>query len=97
MKYLAIFDDTMLSNFRLDDGGLTLVLTDKNWCTRAVALKPIIRPVLTITEDCERVTETASLYLTQGHIDALIEYDKNEVIKEILRKTTDELMRGEEE
>lgn len=41
MKYIAIFDDSMLSNFRLDDEDrLTLVLTDKNNCTRAVRLKP---------------------------------------------------------
>lgn len=30
MKYIAVFDDSMLSNFRLDDKDrLTLVLTDK--------------------------------------------------------------------
>lgn len=51
MKYIAIFDDSMLSNFRLDDGGLTLVMTDKKGFNRAVSLKPVIRPTLTPYEE----------------------------------------------
>lgn len=39
MKY-AKFSDDFLSDFRLDDNGETLVLTDKRGCTRAVRLLP---------------------------------------------------------
>lgn len=39
MKY-AIFSDVFLSDFRLDDNGETLVLTDKRGYTRAVKLLP---------------------------------------------------------
>ena len=39
MKY-ARFSDDFLSNFRLDDNGETLVLTDKLGCARAVKLLP---------------------------------------------------------
>lgn len=39
MKY-AIFSDDFLSDFRLDDNGKTLVLTDKRGYTRAVKLLP---------------------------------------------------------
>lgn len=87
MKYIAIFDDTMLSNFRLDDEDrLTLVLTDKNSCTRAVRLKPIIRPVLTVTEDCGG-SATNSIYLTEEHIDAMKKYEEIKTIKEVLDKS----------
>ena len=40
MKYIAVFDDEFLSNFRLDDNGETLVLTDKRGYTRVVKLLP---------------------------------------------------------
>lgn len=83
MKYIAIFDDNMLSNFRLDDGGLTLVMQDKRGCNRAVALKPIIRPVLTVTEDCGG-SATNSIYLTEGHINAMKKYEEIKTIKEVL-------------
>lgn len=39
MKY-AKFSDDFLSDFRLDDNGETLVLTDKRGFTRAVRLLP---------------------------------------------------------
>lgn len=39
MKY-AKFSDDFLSDFRLDDNGETLVLTDMRGCTRAVRLLP---------------------------------------------------------
>lgn len=86
MKYIAIFDDSMLSNFRLDDENrLTLVLTDKDNFTRAVRLKPIIRPVLTVTEDCGG-SATNSVYLTEGHIDAMRKYEEIKTTKEVLDK-----------
>lgn len=78
MKYLAVFDDGFLSNFRLDDCGLTLVLTDKCGATRAVALKPVQRPVLTVESG-------ESIYLTQAHIDALIEYERQVTTAEVVR------------
>ena len=82
MKYIAVFDDSMLSNFRLDDNDrLTLVLTDKRGFTRTVRIKPIILPVLTVTEDCGGNT-TNSIYLTEGHINAMKDYEARETIKE---------------
>lgn len=91
MKYIAIFDDSMLSNFSLDDEDkLTLVLTDKRGYTRAVRLKPIIRPVLTVTEDCGGST-TNSIYLTEGHINAMKNYEEIRTIKEVLDKQMNNL------
>lgn len=76
MKYMAIFDDAMLSYFRRDDADkLTLVMHDEAGAARAVRLKPIIRPTVTI--------ETGeSVYITQGHIDAMVEFEQGEGIKE---------------
>lgn len=68
MKYIAIFDDDMLCNFRRDDNGLTLVLTDSLGFERGVALKPLIKPVI-IADDGE------SAYLTNGHIKAFLDYE----------------------
>lgn len=40
MKYIAIIDDEMLSNFRIDDP-LIMVVTDKLGFTRGIQLKPL--------------------------------------------------------
>ena len=80
MKYIAVFDDDFLSNFRLDDEDkLTLVLTDKNNGTRAVRLKPIFKPTL-IFED------GISGYLSQGHIHAMVKYEEMNNIKEAVEQ-----------
>lgn len=79
MKYIAIVDDAFLSNFRRDDNGLTLVVKDKNNSTRAMPLKPIVAPVLTMQSG-------EAVYITQGHIDAMLEYEKQEQIKEVIEQ-----------
>lgn len=40
MKYIAVIDEEMLSNFRIDDP-LVMVVTDKMGLTRGIPLKPI--------------------------------------------------------
>ena len=79
MKYTIVVDDEFLSNFRVDDCGKTLVLTDKNGLSRAVDLKPLQRPVITFQTG-------ESLYLTQGHIDALLEYEQQKSLAEAVRR-----------
>ena len=79
MKYLAVIDESFLSNFRLDDNGLTLVVQDKVGFTRAMRLKPIKAPTVTTTKG-------ESVYITYGHIDAMIEYEKQESIKAVLER-----------
>lgn len=76
MKYIAVFDDEFLSNFRLDDNGLTLVMKDKRRYDRAVRLKPLIRNVLTLEHG-------ESIYLTEDHIDCLLKFEKEQTEKEI--------------
>lgn len=76
MKYMAIFDDELLSHFRRDDNGLTLVLNDEKGFTRAVRLKPIVKPTV-VREDGE------SVYITQGHIDSMLDYEQRERLSRI--------------
>lgn len=77
MKYIAIFDDEFLKNFRLYDGGLTLVMYDEGMATRAVRLFPIQHHTFTSVDG-------QSAYLTQGHIDAMLEYERNEILKNMM-------------
>lgn len=78
MKYIAVFDDAFLSNFRLDDGGLTLVMNDKNGFSRATQLKPLQREILTTTDG-------RSVYLLQKHIDCLLGMEREEMINKAIR------------
>ena len=74
MKHVVIIDDEMLSNFRIDDYGKTLVVKDKAGFERAFSLLPLAKP-LVVKEDGEKA------YLTQGHIDCLIDYERNKAIE----------------
>ena len=78
MKYIAVVDDDFISNFRTDDNGLTLVLNDEKGFTRAVRLKPIVKPTV-VREDGE------SVYITQGHIDSMLDYEQRERISRVIR------------
>lgn len=79
MKYIAVFDDDFLTNFRLDDNGLTLVVRDKCWVTRAVKLQPLISEILVFDNG-------KSVYLDKDHIDALIDYERNIEVKKFVTR-----------
>ena len=77
MKYIAIVDDEFISNFRVDVGypphsDMILVVNDANMCTRGIRLKPLQREMLVTTEG-------NSAYLSQSHIDCLIEMERKEM------------------
>jgi len=74
MKHVIVVDDEMLSNFRIDDCGKTLVVKDKVGAERAFNLIPLAKP-LVINGDGEKA------YLTQGHIDCLIDYERSQAIE----------------
>ena len=69
MKYLAIVDDDFLENFRLDDNGLTLVVQDRVGAERGVRLKPLKANAFV------KATDGQSVYLTRGHVDAMLDYE----------------------
>lgn len=74
MKHVIIVDDEMLSNFRVDDCGKTLVLKDRAGFERGFNLLPLAKP-LVVREDGEKA------YLTQEHIDCLIDFERNKAIE----------------
>lgn len=79
MKYLAIVDDDFLSNFRVDvnpqDFDMILVVKDEAGSTQVIRLKPLPTEAL-VTKDGK------SVYLSQKHIDCLIEMERKEMIQE---------------
>ena len=74
MKHVIIVDDEMLSNFRIDDFGKTLVVKDGAGFERAFSLVPLAKP-LVVKEDGEKV------YLTQEHIDCLIDFERKKELE----------------
>ena len=78
MKYIAVLDDDFLSNFRLDDYGLTLVVNDDKGCTRGIPLKPLAKEMMVATNG-------ESVYLSQKHIDCLLKMEHEEAIKEAIK------------
>ena len=80
MKYIAILDDNFISNFRLDD--FVVVVNDKRGYKRGIPLKMLKHPII-VNEDGEAV------YLTQGHIDALLEYEDKQRQERVMRDVID--------
>ena len=77
MKYIAIVDDDFLSNFRLDDFGLTWVVGDSQGCNRAITLKPLVQETLVTTEG-------RSALLPKKYIDRLIEIEKEDTFQKAI-------------
>ena len=84
MKYLTIVDDEFLSYFRLDDDGKTLVVTDLGGCGRAMELQRLQLPVVTFPNG-------ENVYLTQGHLDALLEYEQRVSMAEAIRHVNESI------
>lgn len=90
MKYMAVIDDNFLSNFRVDMSRigikpLVLVVKDERGFERGLELKPIGREMI-VTPDGE------SMYLTQKHIDAMIEMERQEMFNDAVEKMMENLM-----
>lgn len=81
MKYIAIVDDTFLSNFRVDTGmdGIVLVCQDKRGMERSVVLKPLNMPAF-ITRD------GISMYLTEEQLNEIGAYFQKKALEECHKK-----------
>lgn len=77
MKHIIIIDDEMFSNFRVEDCERTLVVKDRAGFERAFNLIPLAKP-LVVKEDGEK------MYLTQEHIDCLIDFERNKALERAL-------------
>lgn len=89
MKYMAVIDDSILSNFRVDMSRigvkpLVLVVKDERGYERGIELKPIGREMI-VTPDGE------SMYLTQKHIDAMIEMERKEMYEDAIKRLMEDL------
>ena len=88
MKYMAVIDDSFLSNFRVDMSRigikpLVLVVKDERGFERGIELKPIGKEMV-VTPDGE------SVYLTQKHIDAMIEMERKQMYEDAIKRMMEE-------
>ena len=76
MKYLAIIDDSMLSNFRRDDDGLTMVVTDEAGASRGIILHPVFeaKPIV--------IFDGKAVYLNQDCTQLLYDFERQKLLEE---------------
>lgn len=77
MRYLIILEESQYNDFQKVDGNLLeIYATDENGTKHILDLRPIQREMVVMPDG-------ASAYITQGHIDAMIEYEREQHIKEM--------------
>ena len=81
MKYIAKFDDASLSEFNLEECAFALYIKDKTGIMRGVPLTPVTNPILVNPDG-------SFVYLTQGHIDCLAEYAREQMRKDLMESVT---------
>ena len=80
MRYLLILEEHQFNDFKKVDGyPLEIKATDKNGVDHSFVVRPIQREMVVMPNG-------ASAYITQGHIDAMICYEREQHIKEICDK-----------
>lgn len=72
-----MIDDEILPYFRTDDNGTTLVLCDKRGFERGFKLVPLAKPIVADSDG-------RAMYLTQGHIDTLLDYEREKTFEQII-------------
>lgn len=92
MKYICVFDDSVLDDFEnsLDRDGIFIKLMNKRKKEITFRITPLIYPTITVDE------ETGSdklhiLYLTEGHIDALRKYEREQTMKMFVERFKNDL------
>lgn len=80
MKYLLILEESQYNYFEKVDGSpLKIKIADKDGVDHLFDIRPIQREMVVVPNG-------ASAYITQSHIDAMIEYEREQHIKEICDK-----------
>ena len=90
MKWIAVLDEDFISNFRVDMDGInlpTMVVRDNTGFDRGISLKPLTKEMF-ITQDGE------SIYLSQDHIDCLMNMEREETINREVKDILESLSRG---
>ena len=77
MRYLLILEESQYNDFQKVDGNLLeIYIKDKDGNDHLFDVRPIQREMVVMPNG-------ASAYLTKGHIDAMLEYEREQHIKEI--------------
>lgn len=80
MRYLLILEEDQYNYFEKVDGNLLeIYATDKNGTKHILDLRPIQREMVVMPDG-------ASAYITQGHIDAMLEYEREQHFKEMCNR-----------
>ena len=80
MKYLIVISDIQLNDFQKVDGNpLEIKVADKDGSYHILDARPIQREMLVMPNG-------GSAYITQGHVDAMMKYEHEQHIKEIVDK-----------
>ena len=92
MKYIAIIDDELLSNFEIDVGypphsDMIMVAKDKNMYSRGIRLKPLAKNLLVTTNG-------DSVYLNEEHIEVMKEMEKRKIMDDAIAKFMIEVVNG---
>ena len=85
IKYFAIIDADVLENFKAypkEYNELGLVVKDKNGYERGIVIKPLFKPLLVNPRSGE------SVFITENHIKALLEYEKMRTIEKTIENIT---------
>lgn len=77
MRYLLVLEEHQYNDLQKVDGNpLEITVTDKNGKNQILDLRPVCREMVVMPNG-------ASAYITQGHIDAMMVYEREQHIKEI--------------
>lgn len=85
MRYLLVLEEHQFNDFQKVDGyPLEIKATDKNGVDHLFVVRPIQREMVVMPNG-------SSTYITKGHMDALMEYEREQHIKEICDRMTHNL------
>lgn len=81
MRYLLILEEYQYNDCEKVDGNpLEIYLRDKTGIKRLFDVKPIQQPMLILDNG-------ACVYITNDHIDTLIAYEREQTIKDIIKRS----------
>ena len=88
MRYLLILEESQYNDFQKVDGNpLEIKIADKDGVDHLFDVRPIQREMVVMPNG-------ASVYITQGHIDVMIEYEREQHIKEICDRMNPKIENG---
>ena len=84
MKYIAIIDGERFDGYSSFSEKDPKLVVHKGFRNETIRLTPLIRPLVVMDSGM-------GVFITQGHIDALVKYDTEEKIKQIAKQMSKNL------